>query len=66
MERSGIVVLDPRRSFGQPIVNDEGVSTRVLAGAVQAEQSIERVAEWFEVKPASVRAAVDFENQLAA
>ena len=33
---------------------------------VEAEESIKRVAEWFDVKPASVRAAVTFENQLAA
>ena len=66
MNRTGLVVLDPGRSFGQPIINEEGVSTWVLAKAFEAEESINRVAEWFDVKPASVRAAVTFENQLAA
>ena len=64
--RAGLVVLDPGRSFGQPIVNEEGVSTWILAKAFEAEESINRVAEWFDVKPASVRAAVTFEKQLAA
>ena len=66
MNRTGLVVLDPGRSFGRPIVNEEGVSTWILAKAFEAEESIERVAEWFDVKPPSVRAAVKFEKQLAA
>ena len=66
MNRAGLVVLDPGRSFGQPIVNEEGVSTWTLAKAFEVEESINRVAKWFEVKPASVRAAVKFENRLAA
>ncbi len=65
MNRTGLVVLDPGRSFGQPIINEEGVSTWVLAKAFEAEESINRVAGWFDVKPASVRAAVTFENRLA-
>lgn len=62
---SARVVLDPHRSFGQPIVDKEGVPTMVLARAVRAEGSVERVARWFEVESASVRAAVEFEEALA-
>lgn len=58
------VVLDPARQFGQPIVEQEGVPTAVLAGAYRAEKSFERVARWYQVKPGSVRAAVNFEEQL--
>lgn len=59
------VVVDPRRSFGQPIVR-EGVPTSVLARSYRTEKSIERVARWYDVEASSVRAAVDFERRLAA
>lgn len=55
------IVLDPARSFGQPIVADGGVPTARLAQAVVAEGSIERVARLFELSPMSVRDALRFE-----
>jgi uncharacterized protein (DUF433 family) len=66
MERRGRVVIDPARSLGQPIVNDEGVPTAVLYRAFKAEGAIDPVARWYEVKPRSVEAAIEFEKQLAA
>ncbi|HSS52106.1 MAG TPA: DUF433 domain-containing protein [Thermoanaerobaculia bacterium] len=59
------VVIDPERSFGQPIVDPESVPTRILAHAFEAEKSIQAVARWYEVDPQSVRDAVDFEAQPA-
>lgn len=60
------VVLDPSRSFGQPITTREGVPTRVLVKTYKAERSYVRVARWYQVETASVRAAVEFETRLAA
>ncbi len=60
------VVVDPVRNLGQPTVNRSGVPTRVLARSVKANGSIESVARWFEVAPAEVRDAVEFEQTLAA
>jgi uncharacterized protein (DUF433 family) len=59
------IVIDPRRSFGQPIVSDGGVPTTVLADAVEAEGSIAKVALLFELPPHSVRAALRYEKRLA-
>jgi uncharacterized protein (DUF433 family) len=61
-----LVALDPRRSFGQPIIFETGVPTRVLARSVEANDSVEEVAKWFEVSPKAVEEAVMFEQQLAA
>jgi uncharacterized protein (DUF433 family) len=58
------IVVDPNRSFGQPIAADSGVPTIVLAQAVEAEGSQERVARLFEVSLAAVRDAVRFESTL--
>ncbi len=64
--KSRQVALDPRRSFGQPIIFHEGIPTQILARSARANGSIEEVARWFEIKSASVREAVDFEQELAA
>lgn len=60
------IVVDPTRSFGQPIVDREGVPTSVLYGAFQAENDEDMVARWFEVTLDSVRRAIEFERSLAA
>jgi uncharacterized protein (DUF433 family) len=60
------IVLDPDRSFGQPIVAGEGVPTAVLARAFKSEESVEAVARWYDVTPRSVRDAIEFEEKIAA
>lgn len=60
------IVIDPKRAFGQPIAADYGVPTVVLADAVKAEGSLDRVAQLFEVPTSIVRDAVSFEETLQA
>ena len=59
------VVIDPRRSFGRPII-EEGVPTAILAGSFKAEGSVVAVARWFEIPERSVEDALDFEHSRAA
>ncbi|WP_244639311.1 hypothetical protein [Aureimonas endophytica] len=60
------IVIDPVRSFGQPIVAAHGVPTIVLADAARAEGSIDRVARLYEIEIDLVRDAVRFEESLIA
>jgi uncharacterized protein (DUF433 family) len=60
------VILDPKRSFGQPIVEKEGVPTDVLAKSALVEGSAKRAASIFDVSASAVEAAVLFEEQFAA
>lgn len=60
------IVIDPQRSFGQPLAADFGVPTIVLAEAVQVEGSVARVAALYEVDREVVRDAVRFHEELAA
>ena len=60
------VVLDPMRSFGQPIVNKEGILTEVLNRAFATNQSYELVADWYGTSKDSVQDAVEYEDKLAA
>jgi len=66
MGRTSEVVLDPTRNFGRPIMNSVRVPTETLYDAYLAEQSIERVAEWFEVLPSQVQEAVSFQEHRVA
>jgi uncharacterized protein (DUF433 family)/DNA-binding transcriptional MerR regulator len=61
--RKKTIVLDPARSFGQPIVDSTGVSTARLLQAVDAEGSVDRVAQLYDLKPSVVRDALAFERQ---
>jgi uncharacterized protein (DUF433 family) len=59
------VVIDPARSFGQPIVSTRGIPTAVLADAVAAEGSVAKVARLFRLPPRSVEGALRFERRQA-
>ena len=61
-----LVVIDPTRSFGRPIVFRHGVPTEVLARATAACGSIEEVSRWYEVPTLDIEDAVEFEQRLAA
>jgi hypothetical protein len=61
-----LVVINPSRSFGHPIV-EPGVPTATLAGALSAEHgNTARVAAIFDTTEEAVRQAAAFEMTLAA
>ncbi|MBI3852797.1 MAG: hypothetical protein HY298_21290 [Verrucomicrobia bacterium] len=61
-----LVVLDPTRNFGRPIVARHGVPTEVLGNAAKATGSITEAARWYEVSEREIQDAVEFEQRLAA
>jgi hypothetical protein len=42
------------------------VPTVILARAMKVERSVERVSRWYDVPIATVRAALEYEHQIAA
>lgn len=60
------IVVDPTRSFGQPVASASGVPTIVLAEAVKAEGSVARVASMYEVEKSVVQDAVKFHEEMMA
>ena len=68
MEKSGRVVLDPLRKFGQPIDATTGVPTRAIYDATRASggQDWPTVAKWLGIPITAVEAAVNFEQSHAA
>ncbi|MBW3542416.1 MAG: DUF433 domain-containing protein [Planctomycetes bacterium] len=60
------IVIDPEICFGKPIVESAGISTAVLGAAYEAnDRDAGLVADWYNVHPDEVLAAVRFESRLA-
>ncbi|MDB5541865.1 MAG: hypothetical protein JWQ89_3592 [Devosia sp.] len=62
----GEVVVDPNRSFGQPVLIHSGVPTAILRLQSAAGRSAREISRAFEIDERSVRAALRFEAALAA
>lgn len=56
------LVVDPERSFGQPIIASVGLLTSRVVQEVKAEGSPERVAKLYRIPLRAVRDALDFES----
>jgi uncharacterized protein (DUF433 family)/DNA-binding transcriptional MerR regulator len=61
-----LVVVDPERQFGQPVIETAGVQTSAIVDAWKAEGSVDAVARWFEIPCNAVEQAITFEFKLAA
>ncbi len=58
------VILDPTRQFGDPILDQFGVSTAMLAAEHMGGNSISALSILYEIPKGDVRAAVEFERKL--
>lgn len=56
------IVVDPARSFGQPIIAERGVPVSALVEAFRAEPDRRKIARLFDVTDAEVERAVEFES----
>lgn len=56
------VILDPRRKYGKPIVRGTGMPTAILYQCFRETRSAEIVADWYDVAPEDVDAAVRYEK----
>lgn len=60
------VVIDPEVAFGAPVVKGTGIETAVIRGMVEAGESIEAVAWWYDLEHQQVDAALEYERSLTA
>lgn len=61
-----VVVIDPRRGFGLPILRDSGVLTAVVAERFKAGESMDELAADYRCSPLEVSEAIRFELPEAA
>lgn len=65
--REGLVVIDPRISFGRPTIIGRGISTSNIYDLYKGEgEKVPPVCRWFDLDESEARAAVDYEQLLAA
>lgn len=62
--RQAGIVVDPERSFGQPIDAQTGVPTAALAAAVRSEGNLSAAARAWEVDVGTIKRAVVFEERM--
>lgn len=60
------VVVDPRRSFGRPVVSDTSITTEALASLYRGGESVEALTQQFDLNVDEVRDALEFEHCIAA
>ena len=65
-EQPRTVVIDPRRSFGRPVLAGAYVRTEVIEDRFRAGDSIADMARDYGVQPAAVEEALRFESRRAA
>ena len=67
MGKEGLVVLDPAISFGRPIIKGKGITTLNIYDFYRGEKkNIDAVSSWMNIEISEVKAAVEFEQLIAA
>ena len=57
-----VIVLDPRLSFGMPVLVNRGISTATIAERIDAGESSSRVAEDYGINQKDVEEAIVYER----
>lgn len=60
----GRIVVDPAIALGEPTIADFGVPTALLSELASAGDSVQDIADWYEVPAEDVARAVSFEGRL--
>lgn len=64
-EGENLIVVDPTRAFGEPIIEESGTPTRTVFKTFLVEQDFERVADYYDLTPLLVKKAIEFELRFA-
>ena len=60
------VVIDPTVHSGASCLEDSRVSTRIIYGMYEAGETVDVIADWYEIEVGQVESAIHWEEQLAA
>ncbi len=66
MGKSHTVVIDPKRKFGQPVIGDTNILTETVFSLFQAGESVEIIANLYDLKILQVEDAINFHTRTAA
>jgi uncharacterized protein (DUF433 family) len=57
-----VIVIDPAIGFGRPILIHKGISTAVIVDRIDAGESVESLAEDYDLKPEEIEMAIVYER----
>lgn len=57
------LIIDPRISFGRPVIAGTGIPTHIVAELYDAGDSIEDIADEYDCQPAQIHTAIWFESR---
>lgn len=63
--REGLIVIDPRISFGKPTIVNHRITTANIYDLYLGERDIKPVSKWFDLPEVKIQAAIKFETALA-
>lgn len=58
-----VVYLDKERRGGEPLVSDRAIPTRIVYSLWEKEHEIDAVADYYEISPEQVKAAIQYEGK---
>lgn len=62
IEAPKLIAIDPDIAFGRPVLQRRGVSTRVIVDRIDAGETLQAVAEDYDLEPAEVEQAIVYER----
>lgn len=60
-----VIVIDPRIAFGRPVTIRNSISTATIVDRIDAGESMEELAEDYDLKPEDIQAAILYERRAA-
>lgn len=60
------IVVDPRHAFGRPVIEGTNITTEAIMSLLRGGETVENIAESFQIELEAVMAAKAFEQQKAA
>jgi uncharacterized protein (DUF433 family) len=54
------IVVDPKRNFGKPIINDKNIRIDTIYDLYHRNKSVDEIAEWYEIDTKTINEAVQF------
>lgn len=64
--RSSRIVIDPKRNFGKPIIDDKNIRIETILDIYRSNKNIEEISNWYNIDELSIYAAIEFEKRLTA
>lgn len=61
-----MIVLDPKRNFGKPILDKLNIRVETIIDIYKNNKNINEISNWYNIDKKSINAAIEFEKRLIA